>query len=491
MTFEIHAAIILTAMISLSKLMPTLLLLSVAMTSVTAAMLPVKAQSNVYPRGPFDFRAAYDVNPLLRAGYTGKGVTVAIVGEAISQTFNSDVNEFSSKYGLPAPIISIVRPFGSGGKNSTWDETTADTEFVHAMAPDARILLVLVGSHDVPDGFSYVIDHNAADIATMSFYWYYDDYGNGWAMSKVQSYNEEYAKSVSEKITLISTSGDYGSNNTVPWSGSGTWTGTFWTHYLPNVYIDIPEYSPYVTIVGGTEFTTVSGPGPEIGWSQSGGGPSRAFSEPSWQTGQGVPQNHWRNTPDIALDASCNTPYAFDYNNDQETWFCGTSAAAPTFAGIIADIDQAAGSRVGFLNPTLYELGASDPSVYHDISSGCSLVEVGSSTSKGYCAHPKWDFVTGWGSIDAAKLAKDLISSAQTITTATSNTSPTSISTLSLISTTSTMTQIRTSESLVSSLPLRSVGGNGSETLILGVAAVSLIVLGIVAILRRRKAIAS
>jgi hypothetical protein len=63
---------------------------------------------------------------------------------------------------------------------------------------------------------------------------------------------------------------------------------------------------------------------------------------------------------------------------------------------------------VGFLNPLLYSIASTDPSVYHDVTSGCSLVEVGSSTQTGYCAHPGWDFVTGWGSIDASQLARHL-----------------------------------------------------------------------------------
>jgi subtilase family serine protease len=90
-------------------------------------------------------------------------------------------------------------------------------------------------------------------------------------------------------------------------------------------------------------------------------------------------------------------------------------ALAPTFAGIVADIEQAAGGRLGFLNPTLYALGTSDPSVYHEITSGCSLVEVGTSTANGYCAHAGWNLVTGWGSIDAAKLAMHLAPSAHIV----------------------------------------------------------------------------
>src|SRR5208283_665230 len=118
------------------------------------APAPVKAQYVNPNRTPADIRAAYDVNPLIQSGYTGKGVTVAIIGESIGPTFNSDVRMYSEygHYGLPSPNISVVQPFGPGGDSSSWEEIAADTEFVHAMAPDAKILLVLVGAHDTSDG---------------------------------------------------------------------------------------------------------------------------------------------------------------------------------------------------------------------------------------------------------------------------------------------------------------------------------------------------
>jgi kumamolisin len=374
-------------------------------------LVPAKALGEDPAFTPADIRAAYDVNPLLQSGYTGKGVTVAIVNSGIDSTFYADLKAFSNVYGLPSPVISAVQPYGSAGTNQETPsmETTADVELVHAMAPDAKILLVLVGSSNSgPDGFSYVIDHNASDIATVSPSWWW--WGSA-GMGTVQSYNEEFSSTMNDKITLIAASNDWGSNNSVPW---GTINGEFWTQHLPYSYL-MPQYSPYVTAVGGTSLTLQSGSyGSEEGWDRSGGGPSNLFPEPTWQVGPGVPQNGRRDIPDIALDASCDTPYAV-YWDGGPAWFCGTSGGAPTFAGIVADIDQAAGGRVGFLNPTLYALAASDPSVYHDITSGCSLVQVGPSTETGYCAHPGWDFVTGWGSIDAAKLALHLAPSAHIV----------------------------------------------------------------------------
>jgi subtilase family serine protease len=386
-------------------MMPTIRLAELAFLIGIILLVPVRAQE--IRLTPTDIRAAYDVNPLLESGYTGKGVTVGIVGMGNpGQTLFSDLARFNREYRLPNSTISTMLLYGSGGGNLF--EITGDVELVHAMAPDAKILLVLTGPapHKPLDGFSYVIEHDAADIATMSFYQPLVDNGTG-AADETRSYDVEFAKSIVKNITLISISNDWGSNNTIPWVNVN---GEFWTKYLPNAYL-MPEYSPYVTIVGGTALTMKSGGYVgEIGWNQSGGGPSNLFQEPNWQTGPGVPSNGFRNTPDIALDASCATPYAIVWNST-DSWFCGTSAAAPTFAGIIADIEQAAGKRLGFLNPALYSLAVRDPSVYHDVTSGCSLVRPdwnSSSTQTGYCASPGWDFVTGWGSIDAARLAKYL-----------------------------------------------------------------------------------
>ncbi len=75
-------------------------------------------------------------------------------------------------------------------------------------------------------------------------------------------------------------------------------------------------------------------------------------------------------------------------------------------------------SKVGVSEPTLYSLAISDPSVYHDVTSGCSLLKPSYSApmiKTGYCASAGWDFVTGWGSIDAAKLASHLAPSAHVV----------------------------------------------------------------------------
>lgn len=358
---------------------------------------------------PQEIRDAYDVNTLLQSGYTGEGVTVAIVNSGVDGTFYTDVEAFDAAYGLPSANITVVTPNGPSGTNveTPPGETTGDVEFVHAMAPDAHILLVLVGTGSFFSGFSYVINNDAADIASVSPSWY-------WAgasyQGEVTAENAEFGKGAGEGITLIAASNDWGSNNSVPW---GTVNGAFWTTYLPDSWL-MPQYSPYFTAVGGTALTVTDGQyAGETGWNQSGGGPSNLFLQPSWQTAPGVPSNGYRDIPDIALDASCSTGYAF-YWNGSLGYFCGTSGGAPTFAGIVADIVQAAGHSLGLLNPSLYSLASSDPSAFHEVTSGCSLVKVtpSSPTTTGYCAHSGWNFVTGLGSPDAVALLRYLVPNA-------------------------------------------------------------------------------
>jgi subtilase family serine protease len=378
---------------------------------------PVRGDSGFAPTA---IRGAYDVTPLLQSGYTGKGVTVAVVNEGIDASFFDDVSGFNSHYELPPATVSVARPYGSTGTDRELPdgETTADVEFVHAMAPDTKILLVLVGTHSLLSGFSYVIDNNVADIAVLSPSWAY--WGNG-ASEIVQSYNDEYAKSVGLKITLIAASNDRGSNNTVPW---GTVSGDFWTQHLPDSYL-MPQYSPYVTAVGGTILTAGSDGtrAYEAGWERSGGGPSNLFPAPSWQVGIGVPRNGYRNIPDLALDAACESAYSFYWKGSLGS-FCGTSGSAPTFAGIIADIVQAAGSRIGFLNPLLYSIAAADPTVFYDVLTGCSFAKVGTANTVGYCPSKGWDFVTGWGSPDSLKLAQHLAPKAQIVAEFPANAEP-------------------------------------------------------------------
>ena len=197
---------------------------------------------------------------------------------------------------------------------------------------------------------------------------------------------------------------------------------------------------------------------PEIAWndtaqsntgsnplfSASGGGASIYFctglstcmagsGKPTWQTGAGVPTDNRRDVPDVSVSASnghdpylvCSedgdpTPCASGFRDSAGGNFYavgGTSAAAPTFTAILALVNQFIGnSGVAPINPTLYSLAASQPSLFHDVTGGNNDVPCTSgslncpagTTQIGFPAGTGYDQVTGLGSIDAFALAQAL-----------------------------------------------------------------------------------
>jgi subtilase family serine protease len=212
---------------------------------------------------------------------------------------------------------------------------------------------------------------------------------------------------------------------------------------------NLPASLPYVTAVGGSEFTEGNGnywartPGrnggtalsyvPEGAWTDenfiaqndlsgfasSGGGASWFFGKPAWQAGLGVPNDNARDVPDVALTASWfHDPYAL-ITDGSFVPNGGTSAAAPAFAGIVSLINQylmktgaQRSSGLGLINPMLYSIAQSTPAAFHDIVTGSNIVPcVTRSTqdcttgSMGYKAAPGYDLVTGLGSVDAYTLA--------------------------------------------------------------------------------------
>jgi subtilase family serine protease len=86
--------------------------------------------------------------------------------------------------------------------------------------------------------------------------------------------------------------------------------------------------------------------------------------------------------------------------------FGGTSAGSPQWAGIIADINQAVGHQMGFLNNRLYKLGKSGKlaAIFHDITVGDNSF----GGVEGFSALPGWDLATGWGTPNFGGLLKAL-----------------------------------------------------------------------------------
>src|ERR1019366_4286250 len=127
----------------------------------------------------------------------------------------------------------------------------------------------------------------------------------------------------------------------------------------------------YIPEVAWNESGTVSG-GSQL-WA-SGGGNSTVYARPSWQSGTGM-----RRVPDVALSSATHDAYAVCETNCTSAgnldFYGGTSAATPSFAGLMALVVQRTGERWGNANPVIYALAQKDAgTVFHDITAGNNSV---------------------------------------------------------------------------------------------------------------------
>jgi kumamolisin len=122
--------------------------------------------------------------------------------------------------------------------------------------------------------------------------------------------------------------------------------------------VDAPASCPHVIGCGGT---TKPATGTEMVWgganpdgNGTGGGYSANFGVQAWQLGiPSAPTGLGRMVPDVAADADPNTGYDIVLDGQVQV-FGGTSAVAPLYAGLVA----AAGTKLGFISPTLWKNAA-------------------------------------------------------------------------------------------------------------------------------------
>ncbi|HVN06371.1 MAG TPA: protease pro-enzyme activation domain-containing protein [Bryobacteraceae bacterium] len=377
---------------------------------------------------PGDVATIYDITPLYNAGITGKGATIAVVGQ--TDIIMSDIEAFHTMFGLP-PNDPTVKLFGNkdpGILKSSGDlsEADLDLELSGALAPNATI--IYVNSTDVVNSLQYAIDQNLAPIVSTS---YGDcELDEGSAGSQALELVAEQANAQGQ--TIFAASGDSGAADCF-----GIGDGPTIDNALS---VDVPASLPEVTGVGGTEFQESSGSYwstqnssdltsalsyiPEISWNDSsidgspaasGGGASAYFSKPSWQSATGVPDDGKRDVPDVSMSASADHDGYVIVSGGQTQIIGGTSVGGPQFAGIAALLSQylvanglESSASLGNINPQLYAL-APVTGVFHDITTGNNKVVPCSTpnctgTAIGYNAGVGYDQVTGIGSVDVYNL---------------------------------------------------------------------------------------
>ena len=322
----------------------------------------VKRHSTASPVGldPATIKAVYNLSG------SGSG-TVAIVDAYHYPTALNDLNKFSAQYGLPTCSSSTCfeqhemapRIKTNGG----WSlEAALDTQWAHAIAPGAKILLVEARSASGSDLLSAVnYARNRADVVAVSMSW-----GSG-EFSGEASYDGYFTSN--HGVAFFASSGDSG-------------TGVSW-----------PAVSPNVVSVGGTSLT-LSGSTlvSETAWSGSGGGVSLYENLPLFQSAYGLTGTK-RAVPDVSYNADPNSGVAvYDSTSyqGQTGWYQvgGTSAGAPQWAAV-----KALGGSVS--NAKVYQDAklVNSSSFLRDITAGtngaCGVV---CTAATGY------DTVTGLGS---------------------------------------------------------------------------------------------
>ena len=203
---------------------------------------------------------------------------------------------------------------------------------------------------------------------------------------------------------------------------------TYWNAANSNTLASAKSYIPENVW---NETCTTQCPAGAAPLASGGGGASVFFSKPSWQTGvAGIPTGNARVLPDVSLTAASHDPYLLCLETScQSAGFfgvSGTSAAAPSFAGIMALIDQKTGSRQGQANYVLYRLAAAETlsqcngskttalpastCVFNDVTVGNNAVPgetgYGTATAK-YQSRVGYDLASGLGSVNVTNLANN------------------------------------------------------------------------------------
>jgi subtilase family serine protease len=391
---------------------------------------------------PRQIQQAYGIPTLLARGVTGKGQTIVIVDSFGSPTIAHDLWVFDTTYHLPPAALTVIQPAGkvppyqpTSNRTGWAGETSLDVEYAHAMAPGAKILLVetptsenegTTGFPQIVKAEEFVINRHLGGVISQSFSATEETFPTKQSLLALRG---AYLDAARKHVTVLAASGDSGAAD-VRSNGS--------TYYLTPV-TSWPDSDPLVTGVGGTQLHLSAGgqrTAPDQVWNDtyntvtnefifgnrgpnplaSGGGKSVIFGRPPYQNGVQRIVGASRGVPDIAMSGACdgavNVYQSFKGNKPGWYQVCGTSEAAPLFAGVVSLADQVAGHPLGLINPRLYQLLAQHAPGLVDIVAGNNTVTFSQAGSRrtvtGFTAARGYDLASGTGTVNAPQFVYEL-----------------------------------------------------------------------------------
>jgi kumamolisin len=347
--------------------------------------------------GVFDLASYYDIKPVYAAGVGGKGETVDIAA-CIGPDF-AGISAFESANGIPMHMPMVIPV--DGGPSGIDPEPTLDAERVIGTAPEA-----MVDEYIIPDcsvgKFADMLAAIAASPAgpvslNISYGLYEDDYDAFGIDGLLAAQDADIAKILAKGETTFVSTGDM---------------GAFGDLVTGDIAVQFPASDDKVVAVGGTtagsHYPMSSTRLYEYAWGLGGGGVSTKFPIPPFQKGlPGVASTTMRNIPDVALDADPMTGYEFFFTfvpgPPSEVVAGGTSASAPTWAALLALIDE---KRMLLGKGPLTGVASA---LYKEATSPGKFIDIAKGTNGFYPAAKGYDNATGLGVPDVFKLYKALI----------------------------------------------------------------------------------
>jgi kumamolisin len=324
-----------------------------------------------------------------------------LIGELLGAT-NDPASAVAIRKSIAAAESGHYPPMTPANIRTLWTcETAMDLQIIGTLAPEAKLLLIF--GNDDNQGQYHAITSVLADAlnapSVISCSWSGPEGGQKPALMSVLDTWFQAAAVLG--ITMCYSTGDAG-DGTLGQKGRDL---TF--------DVNFPASSPYVLACGGTTLKATTGA--EIAWRQKmaknmtmagGGGFSDFFDRPPWQIRAGIKASDWiqagsksgtgRGLPDVSARADFDPAFSY-ITGGIEAATGGTSASAPLWAALVANLNQALGCPIGSINRLLYEGGLSE-----------SLRDI----TRGNIGHLKakagWDPATGWGSPNGEAMLKAL-----------------------------------------------------------------------------------
>ncbi len=247
----------------------------------------------------------------------------------------SDLQAYCTMMNIPMPPINLIGVDGASVNNPSMAGDGANSEVALdiqnvAGATGGLVPIVVYFTPNSTQGFVDAILKAASNpqVCSLSISWGQAEIS--WSPSDRSAMDAAFQKAAAEGISCFAASGDDGSADQTP-------TNT----------TDYPAASPYCTGCGGTTITSTA----ETAWNYGGGGYSKDYDRPTWQT----TANLSRMVPDVAADADPNSGYQVIIEGSWQT-IGGTSAVSPMWAALIALIVSKSGTRFGLINAKLWSL---------------------------------------------------------------------------------------------------------------------------------------